>query len=173
MMFHEDILIYSSSTTGVYPSYTPTTKFPTYRPTTARPVVVTGTKYHSGSWIVKKINNHIHIVQSQQQGLLNHHTLVLLHTSLPISQGFTLPQHHYPSFLQHQQPQNQQLLIPIDQLSSLQYLQHSNPHCHGFLQPKKMKKLQLQDILFPHTLFLFFLNLILQQQHHQTFLLLR
>lgn len=40
-MFHEDILIYSSSTTGVYPSYTPTTKFPTYRPTTARPVVVT------------------------------------------------------------------------------------------------------------------------------------
>ena len=36
------IVIYSSSTTGVYPSYTPTTKYPTYRPTTARPVVATG-----------------------------------------------------------------------------------------------------------------------------------
>lgn len=89
-MFDEDILIYSSSTTGVYPSYTPTTKFPTYRPTTARPVVVTGTKYHSGSGIVKRTsNNHIHNVQSQQQGLLNHHTLVLLHTSPLTSQGFT------------------------------------------------------------------------------------
>ena len=34
----------SSSTTGVYPSYTPTTKYTTYRPTTAKPVVVTGSQ---------------------------------------------------------------------------------------------------------------------------------
>ena len=74
----------SSSTTGVYPSYTPTTKYPTYRPTTARPVVVTGTQYYSVSGIVKSNPN----VQFQQQGLLHPHTLAHLHTSLPISQGF-------------------------------------------------------------------------------------